>query len=342
LSKLKILEIFPICILLCFLFIILQQIEKVIKTAKRAAIFTHMRPDGDAIGGSLALSFALEKVGVQTQIYVETEVPKTLSFLPGVDKIRRFPQEEFDLLIMLDCADETRLGALHDDFLRAKRKQISTINIDHHPSNTGYARYVCCDGALPAAAQLVLQVVQAMGVELDESIANCLYTGLMTDTGCFKYSATTAQTHIAAAQLLEAGAWHDFIANRFFMSKSRKTIALEKHALNTLEYFFEDRCAVIELPLELLASLDAKPSDVEGVSAMPRTIEGVDVGITIRQLSENAFKVSIRTNEKANANEIAAGLGGGGHTKAAGCEVMGSMETVKNAILREVETALCR
>jgi phosphoesterase RecJ-like protein len=214
--------------------------------------------------------------------------------------------------------------------------------IDHHPSNTGYARYVCCDGALPAAAQLVLQVVQAMGVELDESIANCLYTGLMTDTGCFKYSATTSQTHIAAAHLLDAGAWHDFIANRFFMSKSRKTIALEKHALNTLEYFFEDRCAVIELPLELLASLDAKPSDVEGVSAMPRTIEGVDVGITIRQISESAFKVSIRTNEKANANEIAAGLGGGGHTKAAGCEVMGSMETVKNAILREVETALCR
>ena len=181
-----------------------------------------------------------------------------------------------------------------------------------------------------------------MGVELDINIANCLYTGLMTDTGCFKYSATTAETHIAAAHLLGAGAEHNFIANRFFMSKSRKTIALEKHALNTLEYYFDDRCAVIELPLTMLSEIGAQPGDVDGIAAMPRAIEGVDVGITIRQISENSFKVSVRTNENANANEIAAGLGGGGHTKAAGCEVMGSMESVKNAVLREVETALCR
>ena len=242
-----------------------------------------------------------------------------------------------DYIVSVDVADVKLLG----DKLMGYAENID-LCIDHHPSNTGYAKMVCCDGTLPAAAQLVLQVVQAMGVELDESIANCLYTGLMTDTGCFKYSATTAQTHIAAAELLKAGAWHDCIANRFFMSKSRRTIALEKHALNTLEYYFDDRCAVIELSSEVLRETGAQQGDFEGISAMPRTIEGVDVGITIRQVSESLFKVSIRTNENANANEIAAGLGGGGHTKAAGCEVMGSMKSVKNAILREVETALCR
>lgn len=314
--------------------ITVQQAAENLLSADNILLLCHKNPDGDTLGSAGGLMFALKKLGKMCAICCNDEIPQKYDFLN-----LEVYNEQFipDYIVSVDVADVKLLG----DKLMGYAENID-LCIDHHPSNTGYARYVCCDGALPAAAQLVLQVVQAMGVELDESIANCLYTGLMTDTGCFKYSATTAHTHIAAAQLLEAGAWHDFIANRFFMSKSRKTIALEKHALNTLEYFFEDRCAVIELPLELLASLDAKPSDVEGVSAMPRTIEGVDVGITIRQISESAFKVSIRTNEKANANEIAAGLGGGGHTKAAGCEVMGSMETVKNAILREVETALCR
>lgn len=311
-----------------------QQAAENLLNADNILLLCHKNPDGDTLGSAGGLMFALKKLGKMCAICCNDAIPQKYDFL-GLEVF----DGQFipDYIVAVDVADTRLLG----DKLAEYADNID-LCIDHHPSNTEYAKMVCCDGALPAAAQLVLHVVQAMGVELDENIANCLYTGLMTDTGCFKYSATTAATHIAASQLLEAGAWHDFIANRFFMSKNRKTIALEKHALNTLEYYFEDRCAVVELPLEVLRAVGAQPSDVEGIAAMPRTIEGVDVGITIRQLSESAYKVSIRTNEKANANEIAAGLGGGGHTKAAGCEVMGSMESVKNAILREVETALCR
>ncbi|MBR6518068.1 MAG: bifunctional oligoribonuclease/PAP phosphatase NrnA, partial [Oscillospiraceae bacterium] len=109
-----------------------------------------------------------------------------------------------------------------------------------------------------------------------------------------------------------------------------------------MEFMYEDRCALIVLDNDILSQIGAQPSDIDGISAIPRSIEGVDIGVTIRQIDENKFKISVRTSEEANACEIAQGLGGGGHTKAAGCEVMGSMESVKNAILREVETALCR
>ena len=314
--------------------ITVQQAAEYLINADNILLLSHKNPDGDTVGSAGGLMFALKKMGKTCAVACNDEIPQKYDFLNlDIFKGQFIP----DCIVAVDVADTKLLG----DKMAEYADSID-LCIDHHPSNTGYAKMVCCDGALPAAAQLVLQVVQAMGVELDESIANCLYTGLMTDTGCFKYSATTAQTHIAAAELLKAGAWHDFIANRFFMSKSRRTIALEKYALNTLEYYFDDRCAVIELSSEILRETSAQQGDFEGISAMPRTIEGVDVGITIRQVSESLFKVSVRTNENANANEIAAGLGGGGHTKAAGCEVMGSMESVKNAILREVETALCR
>ena len=314
--------------------ITVQQTAEYLKNADNILLLCHKNPDGDTLGSAGGLMYALKKLGKICAVACNDEIPQKYDFL-NLDVFRGQFTPEY--IVAVDVADTKLLG----DKMAEYADKVD-LCIDHHPSNTGYATMVCCDGKLPAAAQLMLQVVQAMEVELDVNIANCLYTGLMTDTGCFKYSATSAATHIAAAQLLNAGAAHDFIANRFFMSKSRKTIALEKHALNTLEYYFDDRCAVIELPTDVLTEIGAQPGDIDGISAMPRTIEGVDVGITIRQISESVFKVSVRTNENANANEIAAGLGGGGHTKAAGCEVMGSMESVKNAILREVETALCR
>ena len=314
--------------------ITVQQAAEYLLGADNILLLCHKNPDGDTVGSAGGLMFALKKLGKICAIACNDEIPQKYDFLNLNIFDGSFTPEH---IVAVDIADTKLLG----DKMSVYADRID-LCIDHHPSNTGYAKQVCCDGALPAASQLVLSVVKAMDAELDESIANCLYTGLMTDTGCFKYSATTAETHIAAAELLRAGAWHDFIANRFFMSKSRRTIALEKYALNTLEYYFDDRCAVIELPASVLSEVGAQQGDIEGISAMPRTIEGVDVGITIRQTGDSMFKVSIRTNEKANANEIAAGLGGGGHTKAAGCEVMGSMESVKNAILREVETALCR
>ena len=314
--------------------ITVQQAAEYLINSDNILLLSHKNPDGDTVGSAGGLMHALKKLGKNCAVACNDEIPQKYDFLNlDIFKGQFIP----DCIVAVDVADTKLLGEK-----MAEYADNIDLCIDHHPSNTGYAKMVCCDGALPAAAQLVLQVVQAMGVELDESIANCLYTGLMTDTGCFKYAATTSATHIAAAKLLDAGAEHNFISTRFFMSKSRKTIELEKYALNTLEFLFDGRCALVVLDKDILEQTQAQPGDIDGISAMPRAIEGVDVGITIRQLSESSFKVSVRTGENANASKIASGLGGGGHTRAAGCEVMGNLESVKNAILREVETALCR
>ncbi|MBQ7817089.1 MAG: bifunctional oligoribonuclease/PAP phosphatase NrnA [Oscillospiraceae bacterium] len=314
--------------------ITVQQAAEALCAADNILLLCHKNPDGDTLGSAGGLMYALRKKGKICAVLCHDEIPQKYDFL-GIDVFKGQFVPEF--VVAVDVADTKLLG----DNLREYHDNVD-LCIDHHPSNTGYAKTVCLDGALPAAAQLVLQVVQAMDVEIDKDIANCLYTGLMTDTGCFKYAATTSATHIAAAKLLDAGAEHNFISTRFFMSKSRKTIELEKYALNTLEFLFDGRCALVVLDKDILEQTQAQPGDIDGISAMPRAIEGVDVGITIRQLSESSFKVSVRTGENANASEIASGLGGGGHTRAAGCEVMGNLESVKNAILREVETALCR
>ena len=296
-------------------------------------ILCHKNPDGDTLGSAAGLMHALIKRGKVCAVLCNDEIHPKYDFL-GLELFRGQFTPEY--IVSVDVADQKLFG---DNVLPYSENV--DLCIDHHPSNTGYARVVCCDGALPAAAQLMVSVVEDMGVEIDKTIADCLYTGLMTDTGCFKYSATTSETHRIAAKLLDAGADHNMIATTFFMSRSRKTIELEKYALNTLEYLYDGRCALIVLPKDILDKVDAKPGDIEGISAIPRSIEGVDVGITIRQIDDSKFKISVRTSENANACEIAQGLGGGGHTRAAGCEIICSLEGAKNAILREVETALC-
>ena len=173
-------------------------------------------------------------------------------------------------------------------------------------------------------------------------VADCLYTGLSTDTGCFKFTNTTARTHIVAAKLMEAGANTVKLNSLLFESKSRSRIALERFALENLEYYFEGRCALICLTREQIEASGVEPSELEGITAIPRMIEGVEVGLTMRQQPSGSYKASIRTTLGVDASAIAAHLGGGGHKQAAGCEILGSTDNAKAALLSEVEKVLCK
>lgn len=310
-----------------------KQAAEMLCQADNILIICHKNPDGDTLGSGAGLMHALKKLGKTCAVMCHDKIAPKYDFL-GIEVFKK--QFEPQFTVAVDVADAKLFGENTLPY-----SEIVDLCIDHHPSNSGYAKVVCCDSEAPAAAQVMVSVVENMGVEIDNTIADCLYTGLMTDTGCFKYSATSAETHRVAAKLMEAGAQHTMISTRFFMSRSRKTVELEKYALNTMEFMYEDRCALIVLDNEILSQIGAQPSDIDGISAIPRSIEGVDIGITIRQIDENKFKISVRTSEEANACEIAQGLGGGGHMRAAGCEVMGSLECAKKAILREVENALC-
>ena len=305
----------------------LLQIATILKNAKRVAIFTHMRPDGDAVGSSLALSCALESLGKQTQVCLETELSPNLQTLGGLEKLQRFPKDEFDLLVMLDCADEARLGALHDDFLRAKRKQIPTVNIDHHISNTRYAKY---NFVKPCSANcmLVAQLIEYLGAPLDKKTAEYLAVGLITDSGNFSHDDVTGETFALAQKLSEAGVEFGTLNYQLLKRQSKARAALYAKTMSKLRYYHGERFAVAVITRTLLEETGATQAETEGFVDFPLSVDGVEVAAAVMETKFRQYRVSLRTKSYADANKIVGTFGGGGHIRAAGCMLFGDLEEV--------------
>ena len=313
----------------------IQSTARMLLEKDNILILCHKNPDGDTLGSAAALAHALAGMGKKAYIACHNRIPAKYDYLniPLVEE-----GAEIDFVVSVDVAGINLLG----DSLMEYAHKIN-LCIDHHGSNGEYAKYLCLKANYPAAAQLMYEVLCEMGCEITPHIADCLYTGILTDTGCFKYSSTTPLTHIIGARLMELGAQHTLLVEKFFMSKTRKAVQLERYMMNNLEYYFDDRCALLVLTREAILDIQPDPTDLDGLSSMPRDFEGVDISILIRPLrEEGSYKLSIRTGETVDACAIASALGGGGHIRAAGCEVIGSIETVKKAILREVENTLCQ
>ena len=307
---------------------------KLLLSRDNILILCHKNPDGDTLGSAARLSAALSEAGKTCAVVCHNRIPVKYDYM----KLQVFDGEfKPEYIVAVDIADENLLG----DNLSQYRGKVD-LCIDHHVSNSGYAKNLCLDRASPAAAQIMLTVIEEMGVPFTKYIADCLYTGIITDTGCFRYSSTTADTHIAAAKLLSMGADHTHLAESFFMSKTRRAVELEKYALNNIEYYFDEKCAVLCLTKEVFQTIKPRATDIDGLSSFARDFEWVEVSVLIRPQADGKHKISIRTGENARANRIAAALGGGGHIRAAGCEVDMDMRSTKQAILKEVEKELCR
>ena len=178
--------------------------------------------------------------------------------------------------------------------------------------------------------------------KITPEITSCLYTGVATDTGCFRFSNTTAETHRAAAALIEAGADVEKLNERLFESRSHARVIAERMALESLEFYYDDRCALICLTWDQIQAAGVAGAELEDLTSLPRSIEGVEVGLTLRQQKDGSFKISVRTGHDTNACNIARRLGGGGHPRAAGCEISGNPDNAKHAILEEVKKELDR
>ena len=180
--------------------------------------------------------------------------------------------------------------------------------IDHHAGNSGYAEFTLLDGSAAAAAELLYEVICAMHVEITPHIADCLYTGLSTDTGCFKFSSTKASTHITAAKLMEAGAHVEELNTLLFDTKSRERMEAERIARNHLEYHLDGRCALIYLTRDEIEQSRVDPADLEELTSLPISIEGVKVGLTLRQQPGGSYRISVRTAKGVDACAIALSL----------------------------------
>lgn len=299
-------------------------------------ILCHKNPDGDTIGCGAALYHALTALGKRAAVLCSDPIPKRYDYTG----IHLFDGSYTpNVVVAVDVAGVQLFGEDNDVPRLARHVDFC---IDHHAGNNGYADFTLLDAGAAAAAELMTGLIEALGVTITPQIADCLYTGLSTDTGCFKFPNTTAHTHAVAAHLMEHGAHVEDLNKLLFDTKSRERMEAERMALNNLEYHLGGRCALVYLTRDEIAESGVAPADLEDLTGLPLSIAGVQVGLTLRQNPGGSWRVSVRTVKGVDACAIARRLGGGGHNRAAGCELDGNLENTKEALLIEVRTQLAQ
>lgn len=315
----------------------LDNIIEEIKKAESIVILTHETPDGDAIGSSLAMKVALKKLGKNADVIIR-EVPKIFNFLPESGEIKKDTDiEKYDLAISLDCADFKRLVG-NEYFESAKQ----TIVIDHHGSNKMYGDINFVNPVSPACCQILIGMFQYFEIDIDRELGTCILTGIITDTGGFRYSGVTTETFEFTAELLEKGVNVSDIYKRVLDTKTKANFELTKRAIDRMEFLEDGKVTFTYITNTDLLEVNAEIGDHEGLVEIGRDIEGVEVSVFIRQKDEekNTYKVSMRSNEYVNVSDVCLMFGGGGHEKAAGAIVQGDIEQVKQKILKELKKVL--
>lgn len=286
-----------------------QRCAELLKEHDNVVILTHAHPDGDTLGSGFALCRALMEIGKICAVVNADEIPKKYGYLfDDVVPIKFKP----DYIVAVDVATVNLLGELEKEYPHID------LCIDHHSTNTEYADNLLLED-VPANCQIMYDVVRALGVEINKGIANCLYTGLTTDTGCFRYDSTTSQTYRVAAELIDCGADNGKINRIMFETKSKTYARLERLALESMRFYEHEKVAVITITQDMYRLTGSNEQETEAIAPLTRQIEGVEVGITIREKADGTCKASLRTFETVNAAELAKCFGGGGHAQAAAC-----------------------
>jgi len=313
----------------------LDNIKEEIQKAGKIAILTHESPDGDAIGSSLAMYNALKQLNKDVDLIIP-EYPETFNFLAGANEIKKEGQlNQYDLAISLDVSEIKRLNGFAKYFENAK----VTINIDHHGSNKMFADYNFVNPDAPACCQILILVLQYLGINITKEIGTCLLAGIITDTGGFKYSGTSKETFEFTSWLLSIGVNVADVYRRVLEIRTKGNFALTKLVINRIELLEEGKIAFTYITKEDEANVNAKNGDHEGLVDIGRTIEGVEVSVFLRE-ADGFFKGSLRSNEYVNVSDVCMMFGGGGHPKAAGCSIHLPLHEAKEKVINEVRKHL--
>jgi phosphoesterase RecJ-like protein len=314
-----------------------EEMIEVLRKAPKVALFSHVSPDGDCIGSMLAMGLALEKMGKEVSFYNPNPVPSYLSFLPGSSRIRQeLPSPQPKVLLFVDCTDLGRVKMSKSEI----SEDSTVLNLDHHISNLFFGDFNWVDAHASAVGEVALTLISRLGVEIDVDMATNLYTAIVTDSGCFEYGNTTAQTHRLTADLLDKGADLSRIHHNIFDQKSLAQIKLLQCALNSLEIHADGQLAIMILSAEDFQKSGAEQELSEGLVDHARSIAGVEVAVLLKEVGPQEIKGGLRSNLWLNVNEIAALFGGGGHQRAAGCTLRIPMAEAKQSITTAIEEAL--
>lgn len=287
-------------------------------------IITHMYPDGDALGSAFGLCLALQRLGKHAKVLNEDDIPKKFRFLYDYVKKEDF---ECKSVISVDLAEASLLRPE----LKIYEDKID-VCIDHHKVNKFKAPLSCINSSAAACCEIIYRIIKDLGVDIDKEIAACLYTGISTDTGCFEYSNTSADSHYIAAKLMECGAPVAKINESIFTKKSRIKLETEKNMYKNLVYFFSDKCAITHISINEMEKIGITDNELDGIASIPIKIEGVEIGITLREKVGGIYKASVRTSENIDASKFCEYFQGGGHQRAAGFTINGDVSEIYEKI----------
>ena len=292
-------------------------------------LLCHRRPDGDTVGSAFALYYALKTLGKEVRVLCADPLPKLYDYLYPGYKPGRILYEPVEYVVAVDVATAGMLGGLEERY-----GTMVDLCIDHHPSNSDYAAQTCLWSEAGACAEPVAAIIKAIGLPVSGRIAECIYTGLATDTGGFRYSNTSAGSMRLAAEIMESGVDTALLNTRIFESESKAKVLAEAAMMSALQFYADDRIAVMPVTLAVRAATGVTGEELEDVAGIPRKIEGVQLGITIKE-HEDECHISLRSKEPVNADEIAKVFGGGGHRFAAGCTIKASVEEAAGLLVAE-------
>jgi len=299
------------------------------------AILVHRFPEGDAIGSQLALGLLLRNKGKKVDMLNYDPIPWQFNFLPGSEliKITDKIERDYDVGIILDCSDFKRTNYSETD-----RRRIKTlVNIDHHLSNSFFGDVNIIDPEASSTGEMVYTLIKNKKYEINQNIALNIYTAIVTDTGSFRYSNTTSKTLMIASKLVSKGIDVAWANENLFEIGTLGKIKLWGEALSNIELTRNNLISLLTVTQEMLIQFNAEFNDTENLINYGLSIVGVEVSLLFKELSDNLHKVSFRSKGKVNVAKIAESFGGGGHFRASGCKIQGSLEEVKKSVIDAVE-----
>ena len=308
----------------------LDNIIEVINRAQKIAIFTHVSPDGDAIGSSLGLYLGLKQLKKEVDVIAD-EYSRCFCFFPGIEEIKNCGNDQYDLAIALDCANKARLFDPKGSFDKSRM----TISIDHHSSNIYFAEYNYVEDKSPAVCKTLIKILKRLNISINLEVGTCLMAGIITDSGGFRYKTVDDETFEFAAQMLDVGVDISNIYYRTFDVKTKAQFELSSIATSRLKFYGKNRIALTYVKQGDLKKVKAEAGDHEGIVNVGRNIEGVEVSIFLREDEDGTYKVSLRSNDYVNVSDVAEVFLGGGHDRAAGCTIALPLEEAIKKLVKE-------
>jgi phosphoesterase RecJ-like protein len=313
----------------------LTRIVEAIRARDRFVISSHVRPDGDSIGSSVAMALALRALGKDARVIHADAAPAPFAPFPGVAEIIVAPEvgEAFDAAIIMECGDLGRTGVAGLD-------RLFVINIDHHPGNTGFGDLRWFDPRAAACAEMVFDLIQALGAPLTHDVATHVYLAILTDTGSFHYSGISPKTFAICKAALEVGVDPQAVARQVYDSNSMGRLRIFGAVLNGMQIDSSGRIAIIYLDHAIMQASGGTYEDTDGLINQPLTVKEIVAVVFFKQIEGNEYRVSMRSKGDVDIAAVANEYGGGGHKNAAGCTVGGPIDELQRTFVEKIEAAI--